>query len=206
MSINVVMVPVTPEQPKSVSNQQLFVYVNKNVTGGRYFTGTLLTGTQASFTSSDIPNAVIGDIYLNTGTGIDRGRIYKCIVSAVNGVATWSYAGNTSVVDYMIDNDSSINVTLDAFTCHTFSDAIQGASDINITIPEYVAGNVAEIDFEVDSSWTGTFTITNTGTLPITYMREGMVLDSYTPSIDRKVNMLFRCNGTDVLCVIVEYK
>ena len=87
---NVVAVPVTPQQPKNVPNQQLFVYINKDVTGGRYFFGNAITGTSTVPTAydTDIAEAIVGDLYVN-----DYGQMYICTQGGNDTNAFWKYSG-----------------------------------------------------------------------------------------------------------------
>lgn len=87
---NVVAVPVTPQQPKNVPNQQLFVYVNKDVTGGRYFAGNAITGTSTTPTAYEtgIAEAIVGDVYINT-----YGQMYICTYGGNEDNALWKYTG-----------------------------------------------------------------------------------------------------------------
>ena len=87
---NVVAIPITPEQPKNIPNQQLFVYINKNLTGGRYFSGNAITGTSTTPTAYEtgIEEAVAGDIYINT-----TGQMYICTECGDEDTALWVYSG-----------------------------------------------------------------------------------------------------------------
>ena len=92
MAINVVNVPVIPDQPKMVGSQQIFVYVDKNNLAGKYHYGTALTGqTIASGTATGITYVYKGDIYINTATG----EMYTCTLAgssvSPNVVAEWQY-------------------------------------------------------------------------------------------------------------------
>lgn len=71
----------------------------KGATGTRgslWYNGTGITGTSSTaaiFTGSGVSAALVGDYYINTGTGADRGRVYRCTVSGAAAAAKWVYAG-----------------------------------------------------------------------------------------------------------------
>ncbi len=61
--------------------------------GGRWYTGTAITGTSATatiFSSSGITSAVVGDMYLN----ISNSNTYRCTVAGAASVAKWVYVAN----------------------------------------------------------------------------------------------------------------
>ena len=62
--------------------------------GGRWYTGTGITGTSATattFSGSGVSSAVVGDMYLNTSTS----NYYRCTVAGNASTAKWVYAGNS---------------------------------------------------------------------------------------------------------------
>ena len=81
MAINIQTVSVTPEYPKMIGNQQVFVYVNKSELADKYHYGT------TSPEDANIPYAYKGDVYINT----ESGQLYACIVAGADGVAQWQY-------------------------------------------------------------------------------------------------------------------
>lgn len=61
--------------------------------GGRWYTGTGITGTSTTatvFSGSGVSSAVVGDMYLNTSTF----NTYRCTVAGAASAAKWVYAGN----------------------------------------------------------------------------------------------------------------
>lgn len=61
--------------------------------GGRWYTGTVLTGTNTSgtiFTGSGVSTAVVGDMYLNTSTQ----NVYRCTTAGNASTAKWAYVCN----------------------------------------------------------------------------------------------------------------
>lgn len=64
--------------------------------GSLWYNGTGITGTSTTatvFSGSGVTAALVNDYYQNTGTGADRGRVYKCTVAGAATVAKWVYAG-----------------------------------------------------------------------------------------------------------------
>ena len=61
--------------------------------GGRWYTGTGITGTSTTatiFSGSGVSSAVVGDMYLNTSTF----NTYRCTTAGAASAAKWVYAGN----------------------------------------------------------------------------------------------------------------
>ena len=71
----------------------------KGATGTRgslWYNGTGITGTSttaAIFSGSGVSSALVNDYYINTGTGADRGRVYRCTTAGAASAAKWVYAG-----------------------------------------------------------------------------------------------------------------
>ena len=71
----------------------------KGATGTRgslWYNGTGITGTSTTatiFSASGVSAALVGDYYINTGTGADRGRVYRCTLAGAAAAAKWVYAG-----------------------------------------------------------------------------------------------------------------
>lgn len=64
--------------------------------GSQFYNGTGITGTSttaAVFSSSGVSAALAGDYYINTGTGADRGRVYRCTTAGAASTAKWVYSG-----------------------------------------------------------------------------------------------------------------
>ncbi|MDR7814643.1 hypothetical protein [Lacrimispora sp.] len=64
--------------------------------GSLWYNGTGITGTSTTatvFSGSGVTAALMNDYYQNTGTGADRGRVYRCTVAGAATVAKWVYAG-----------------------------------------------------------------------------------------------------------------
>ncbi|WP_312432801.1 hypothetical protein [Lacrimispora sp.] len=62
--------------------------------GSLWYNGTGITGTSTTatvYSGSGVSSALVNDYYQNTGTGADRGRIYRCTVAGAATVAKWVY-------------------------------------------------------------------------------------------------------------------
>ncbi|SEU24404.1 hypothetical protein SAMN05443270_3787 [Lacrimispora sphenoides] len=65
--------------------------------GSQWYNGTGITGTNTTdtvFSGSGVTTALVGDYYQNTGTGADRGRMYRCTIAGNASTAKWVYAGS----------------------------------------------------------------------------------------------------------------
>lgn len=65
--------------------------------GSMWYQGDAITGTSTSgtvFTGSGIENAKLNDMYLNIGTGADRGNVYVCTLAGNASTAQWAYKQN----------------------------------------------------------------------------------------------------------------
>lgn len=65
--------------------------------GSQWFNGTGITGTSTTatiFSGSGVSSALVGDYYINSGTGADRGRVYRCTTAGAASAAKWVYAGS----------------------------------------------------------------------------------------------------------------
>lgn len=64
--------------------------------GSQWYNGTGITGTSTTatiFSGSGVSSALVGDYYINSGTGADRGRVYRCTTAGAASAAKWVYAG-----------------------------------------------------------------------------------------------------------------
>lgn len=208
VTINQITVPVVPEVPKTVSSEQLFVYVNKDdARAGTWYFGSSISGDGSAVTNTIIPtsgisNAIVGDAYMNVSDTSSRGNIYTCVVAGDANTAQWSYVGNvTCVKSEYNDSDSTVSYTLQNYTQYTFSGAV---SSMSITIPDTsYQGFSSEVDF-VTSSTGCSFNITNNSSKQFNMLYKGWPIDNYTPAAGKEVRMLFNDNGHSILCVIVE--
>lgn len=65
--------------------------------GSMWYQGDRITGTSTSgtvFSGSGIANAKLNDMYLNTGSGADRGNVYVCTLAGNASTAQWAYKQN----------------------------------------------------------------------------------------------------------------
>ena len=88
--------------------------------GSMWYQGDAVTGTSTSgvvFAGSGIDNAELNDMYLNTGSGADRGNVYVCTAAGDASTAQWAYrqnimgptgpAGTADAANVAYDNESS---------------------------------------------------------------------------------------------------
>ena len=88
--------------------------------GSMWYQGDAITGTSTSgtvFTGSGVENAELNDMYLNTGSGADKGNIYVCVLAGPASTAQWAYkqnimgptgpAGTANASSVAYDNESS---------------------------------------------------------------------------------------------------
>ena len=65
--------------------------------GSMWYQGDAITGTSTSgtvFSGSGVENAELNDMYLNTGSGADKGNIYVCVLAGPASTAQWAYKQN----------------------------------------------------------------------------------------------------------------
>src|SRR5699024_6407330 len=88
--------------------------------GSMWYQGNAITGTSTSgtvFSGSGIASAEVNDMYLNTGSGADRGNVYVCTLAGNASTAQWAYkqnimgptgpAGTANAASVAYDNESS---------------------------------------------------------------------------------------------------
>lgn len=88
--------------------------------GSMWYQGDTITGTSTSgvvFAGSGIDNAELNDMYLNTGSGADKGNVYVCVLAGNASTAQWAYkqnimgptgpAGTANAASVEYDNKSS---------------------------------------------------------------------------------------------------
>lgn len=178
--------------------------------GGVFYFGTGVTGTSVSpavFPLSGVSKASIGDVYWNMSNGVDRGNIYKCVVSGAASVAQWQYTGNISTVAVELDSTSStVNYTLEPNTEKTFN--AQNLQSVTITVPSTTyQGFISEVDVFIGNN-VPNLTFVNQSGKPLKFTRFGKLLPSNyslsSGSVGGEVNLLFRDNGASVVCAVLE--
>lgn len=88
--------------------------------GSMWYQGDAITGTSTSgtvFSGSGIASAEVNDMYLNTGSGADKGNVYVCVLAGDASTAQWAYkqnimgptgpAGTANAASVAYDNESS---------------------------------------------------------------------------------------------------
>ena len=215
MAINIQTVPITPEYPKMIGNQQTFVYVSKLLIGNKWYTGNGITGkstTETIYTGSGVTYANIGDIYMNIHTGASRGNLYRCTVAGDVNTAKWVYFANVTNIDSAVGtaDDNPVVVLAPNIQRSIVSTKTEGKYDANCTITltlptlaNLFDGYICEVDFK--TGLTAPYLVINNSTgLPIKYVKYGITHDSYIVQPNKEINLLFRYNGLSILCVIVE--
>lgn len=65
--------------------------------GSMIYMGSLVTGvaTEGTVFTTGIPNAIIGDLYINNNTGSTSSyNLYSCVLGGASGIAQWAYIFN----------------------------------------------------------------------------------------------------------------
>lgn len=77
-------------------------------------------------------------------------------------------------------------------------------SNVFITIPNGTQqGFVSEVDF-VSGSTAPYFVVTNEGSKPFKFYFQGESSVSYEPSANKEIDLLFRDNGANIICTVIE--
>ena len=113
----------SPTAPTAYTFYQWYKYkgekgdVGNPGTGNNWYVGTAISGTSLTpaVYPTDIPNALIGDMYLNNGGLPDTGRAYVCTLGGNAATALWKYscllrgaegAGTGDMLKSIYDSDS----------------------------------------------------------------------------------------------------
>lgn len=102
--------------------------------GGRWYSGTSITGTSTTatvFSGSGISSAVIGDMYLNTSTY----NTYRCTLGGDASTAKWVYVNNIKGVHG--DTGKGISSITNQYYLST-SNTTQTGGSWSTTVPPYV--------------------------------------------------------------------
>lgn len=102
--------------------------------GGRWYSGTSITGTSTTatvFSGSGISSAVIGDMYLNTSTY----NTYRCTLGGDASTAKWAYVNNIKGVHG--DTGKGISSITNQYYLST-SNTTQTGGSWSTTVPPYV--------------------------------------------------------------------
>ena len=195
----------TSTLPPSTDTTGWGLFAKGGVSGEFYF-GEAISGTDTTpqlYPNTGIANATVGSVYWNMSNGADLGNLYRCDVAGNQNTARWSYVGNISTVETKYDNSTtSISYTLAANTEKTFN--ASNITSISLTIPSTsYQGFISEVDFFTGEN-PPSFNITNNSGKPFKMVIYGLTLDSYTPSPNAEINLLFRDNGVSIICAILE--
>ena len=102
--------------------------------GGRWYSGTSITGTSTTatvFSGSGISSAVIGDMYLNTSTY----NTYRCTLGGDASTAKWVYVNNIKGVHG--DTGKGVSSIVNQYYLST-SNTTQTGGSWSTTVPPYV--------------------------------------------------------------------
>lgn len=116
--------------------------------GSMWYQGAAITGTSTSgtvFSGSGIANAEVNDMYLNTGSGADRGNVYVCTLAGNASTAQWAYKQNIMGPTGPAGTANASSVAYNNETSGMTADNVQEAVDeLNQNMP--VAGNYPVIN------------------------------------------------------------
>lgn len=108
--------------------------VTQGKDGGRWYSGTSITGTSTTatvFSGSGISSAVIGDMYLNTSTY----NTYRCTLGGDASTAKWVYVNNIKGVHG--DTGKGVSSIVNQYYLST-SNTTQIGGSWSTTVPPYV--------------------------------------------------------------------
>lgn len=100
--------------------------------GSMWYQGDAITGKSTSgtvFSGSGIANAEVNDMYLNTGSGADRGNVYVCTLAGNASTAQWAYKQNIMGPTGPAGTANASSVAYDNETSGLTADNVQGALD-----------------------------------------------------------------------------
>ena len=100
--------------------------------GSMWYQGDAITGTSTSgtvFSGSGIASAEVNDMYLNTGSGADRGNVYVCTLAGNASTAQWAYKQNIMGPTGPAGTANASSVTYDNESSGLEATNVQGALD-----------------------------------------------------------------------------
>ena len=100
--------------------------------GSMWYQGDAITGTSTSgtvFSGSGISSAEVNDMYLNTGSGADRGNVYVCTLAGNASTAQWAYKQNIMGPTGPAGTANASSVTYDNESSGLEATNVQGALD-----------------------------------------------------------------------------
>ena len=100
--------------------------------GSMWYQGDAITGISTSgavFSGSGIANAEVNDMYLNTGSGADRGNVYVCTLAGNASTAQWAYKQNIMGPTGPAGTANASSVAYDNETSGLTADNVQEAVD-----------------------------------------------------------------------------
>ena len=136
--------------------------------GSMWYQGDAITGTSTSgtvFSGSGIANAEVNDMYLNTGSGADRGNVYVCTLAGNASTAQWAYKQNIMGPTGPAGTANASSVAYDNETSGLTADNVQEAVD-------ELNQNLSNISANIQSD--NTINILSVD-LPYTFEKSGVV-------------------------------
>ena len=131
--------------------------------GSMWYQGDAITGTSTSgtvFTGSGIENAELNDMYLNTGSGADKGNIYVCVLAGPASTAQWAYKQNIMGPTGPAGTANASSVTYDNESSGLEATNVQGALDeLNQKMNSFIKTKTVN----VTTNENGTFATASTG-------------------------------------------
>ena len=113
--------------------------------GSMWYQGDAITGTSTSgtvFSGSGIANAEVNDMYLNTGSGADRGNVYVCTLAGNASTAQWAYKQNIMGPTGPAGTANASSVAYDNETSGLTADNVQEAVDeLNQNMNGFINGS-----------------------------------------------------------------
>ncbi len=100
--------------------------------GSMWYQGDAITGTSTSgiiFSESGIAKAEKNDMYLNTGSGADRGNVYVCTLAGNASTAQWAYKQNIMGPTGSAGTENASSVKYDNKSSGLMADNVQAAVD-----------------------------------------------------------------------------
>lgn len=149
--------------------------------GSIWYQGDAITGTSTSgtvFSGSGIENAEINDMYLNTGSGADKGNIYVCVLAGPASTAQWAYKQNIMGPTGPAGTANASSVTYDNESSGLEATNVQGALDeLNqkMSFKPNMIG-MTDISLYVNNTWHGNVTAGQTVDLGVANIPEGKEL------------------------------
>lgn len=135
--------------------------------GSIWYQGSAITGANTSgtvFTGSGIANAELNDMYLNTGSGTDKGNVYVCVLAGDANTAKWAYKQNIMGPTGPAGTANASSVAYNNESSGLTAGNVQGALDeltnkvikktyTNITTDSYGFFGISELQSDISNGY-----------------------------------------------------